>query len=912
MFIQSRLSSSITLVVGFLLVGAVVILLAPAADAATNISACGVLSTANETYLLTQDVTATGTCFTIAAHGITLDLQEHTIYYGTGSATRMYGVAIPSSSVTRRPWFPDPSIPNSAFVGADNVTIQNGMIVQFGDGTESYPIYIWGSDNTTITGTLTQSNGDDTGNIYFNYSSGATVSDNYLINFSSVVTNRHQGRDVIGFEGGNGNLRIHNNYIWGGPQYGIRVRQGSATQPVYIYDNYISNDGIVANPYAIGVSVNNARVYGNTITPNNGRGIHLAGVTGAQVYNNTISVSEGANLEYSPGWTQGIKVENSYYASIHDNEIWATAGNGFGHAYALDITHDPSSGAPSNSEIFDNTFVAITWDNDRTAAAIHLTGVNPSSGFDIHHNDIQGNNYLVFADYDSASDVHFRSNSFSQMGEATNLKFLYFYTGSKPSQDLYFLDSTYDVWINPTNAGYRAAGADVSYHIQQYISLAVTNESAVPLAGASVSIRDNAGTVVGSGTTDSEGQALFAVKTNSYVGKPFVSTAFTPHTVYVSKTGFKSIAYPVTLSSSQAVIVALASITGGGQSSADQELFDDTADPVPSPLPAPGTSVNPTPMAWSPRLTESTASFFAYRSDERKGYQVAAGNVLRDYREEIIVGTTSGMAPHVRVFDNAGNVRSQFFPYDPGLRNGVTVTACNVMGNSLEEIVTAQDRGGWPLIRIFNGFGERLHEGFFVFDGKFTGGINLACGDINGDGLHEIIVAARRGGGPQVMVYSGTGRIIANFMAYDKGFRGGISVAAADTDDDGIDEIITGPQWGAPHIQIFNVSSGTGRRDSPGFFAFNRDYRGGVSVAGLDTNGDGTKEIVVGVGDNATPFVKVYSGRQEWRDEFFAYGTSFLGGVQLAGGDVDGDGADELITIPRGRGAPQVRVIDLD
>ncbi|MBI5037784.1 MAG: phosphodiester glycosidase family protein [Candidatus Kerfeldbacteria bacterium] len=319
-----------------------------------------------------------------------------------------------------------------------------------------------------------------------------------------------------------------------------------------------------------------------------------------------------------------------------------------------------------------------------------------------------------------------------------------------------------------------------------------------------------------------------------------------------------------------------------------------------------GSTVSAAPQ---PRVASGT-SFFAYDSTLRSGFTVSSGNVLGDSKDEIVTGTASGLAPHVRVYDGKGNLLKQFFAYDSGLRNGVNVTACNIDGVGSDEIVTAQGRGGWPLVRIFDGSGNLIRSGFYVLDGKFTGGVNLTCGDTNGDGTSEIVVGAMRGGGPQVMIYNEVGRALTNFMAYDPGFRGGIMVSTADADGDGKDEIITGPQTGAPHIQIFQVRNAI-KRLSPGFYAFSTSYRGGVAVAGVDTNGDGKKEIVVGVGDNATPFVKVYNIREQWQDEFFAYATTFLGGLQLAGGDVDGDGKDELLTVPRGGGAPQVRMINL-
>jgi len=52
-------------------------------SASTNINSCRNLSTAGETYILTQNVSSTGTCFNITANGITLDCNGYAILFGT-------------------------------------------------------------------------------------------------------------------------------------------------------------------------------------------------------------------------------------------------------------------------------------------------------------------------------------------------------------------------------------------------------------------------------------------------------------------------------------------------------------------------------------------------------------------------------------------------------------------------------------------------------------------------------------------------------------------------------------------------------------------------------------------------------------------------------------------------------------
>lgn len=873
-----------------LLLGGVLFLVSGnSAMAATNVSACGVLDNAGETYTLTQDVSSSGTCFAIADDNITFNLGGYMVTYGTGAGNDFFGIAMPPGYATDLTRAQYPGLPDSAFGGGVNAIIYNGSITQgSGNGTNSHAIY--GRSGTEIYDTTTTVHGDDTDNIYFVWSNNVLIHDNIANNNSTVVTNRHQGKEVIGSLRDSGNTKIYNNTINGGPQWGIRLSHNSGGETGFeIYGNTIKQNARVANPYSIGAHADNTKVYNNIIAPVNGRGIHVQ-QDNIEVYGNTITVGEGPNAEYAGGWSHGIKLEGTNNSNIHDNVVTANAGGAFGSGYALDI----SVSANSNNEVHHNTFTAITSESGDIAGAVHLLAVDAGNGLDIHHNTFRSNNYLVYTDWDGANDVLFRTNTFETIGTLINFATLRFNTGTVVSQDIKFLNSSLGIGVSLEDVSYRSAGADYSYTVQQYIDIDTPG-----VGNASISITNQQGTVVSTGSTDSGGNATFIVDTYSYAGKPTIETSSIPHTITIFKYGYKTGSYVVTLDSSKTVTVQLVASSASEDTSVSESEYA-----------APGGDSSA--PASNPVVARASKSFFAYDSRIRGGYRITAGNVLGDSSDEIISGTTSGMGPHVRVFDNQGVLRSQFFAYDRSLRYGVTVTACDVDGDGRDEIVTAQGKGGWPLVKIFDGYGMVINEGFFVLDGKYTGGVNLACGDTNGDGISEIVVSAMRGGGPHVLVYNAAGRVLTNFFAYDRSFRGGVTIATIDMDGDGRDEIVTGPQWGAPHVQIFQIRPNELKRLSPGFYAFDPSYRGGVSIAGVDTNGDGTKELIVGVGDNATPFVKVFNILEQWQSEFFVYATNFLGGIQLAGGDVDGDGKDELLTIPRGRGGPHIRIINVD
>src|SRR5207248_1900254 len=115
--------------------------------------------------------------------------------------------------------------------------------------------------------------------------------------------------------------------------------------------------------------------------------------------------------------------------------------------------------------------------------------------------------------------------------------------------------------------------------------------------------------------------------------------------------------------------------------------------------------------------------------------------------------------------------------------------------------------------------------------GVYVAAGNIA-GDINADFKAEIITGTGAGSGPNVRVFSGMGWPVVGFSAYDAGFLGGVTVAAADLDGDGRAEIVTGPgPGGGPHIEVWGA---TGAAPQPvlkrSLFAFDPTFTGGVFV----------------------------------------------------------------------------------
>ncbi len=236
--------------------------------------------------------------------------------------------------------------------------------------------------------------------------------------------------------------------------------------------------------------------------------------------------------------------------------------------------------------------------------------------------------------------------------------------------------------------------------------------------------------------------------------------------------------------------------------------------------------------------TTKRTGFFAYETAARGGTQVVSIDINGDAKNETIIADTT----YVTILNSDGTTSAKFAPYTEVFKHGVNIAVGDLENDGRLEIVTGTENGGGPQVRIFNTDGVLINPGFFAYDTAFRGGVNVAIGDLNGDAVNEIIAGAGVGGGPHVRVLNKNGKVInPGFFAYDPAFRGGVNVAVGDVDNDGIDDIVTGPgKGGGPHIRVFN-KDGMLKNE---FLSGDTASKDGVEVVAPDIDGDGSAEII--------------------------------------------------------------------
>lgn len=259
--------------------------------------------------------------------------------------------------------------------------------------------------------------------------------------------------------------------------------------------------------------------------------------------------------------------------------------------------------------------------------------------------------------------------------------------------------------------------------------------------------------------------------------------------------------------------------------------------------------------------------------------------------------------------------------------------------NHVDVVAAAADAGktGSPVVHVLDA--ETLEPLFTIpatrtFGPNYRGGVRVATGDLDNDGLPDVAVAPGRMAAAVVKVFNGSpqpgvqgaeilNQRIAARSTFGVGYAGGVNIAVGDVTGDTLNDVIVSRSRGPAVVKVFENSlvagspfAQLGRTAARAFNAFPlpRRYQGGSSVAVGDVRGLGKQQIVVGSGAGMGGLVRVF----DVRIPAAAYAAlmqvvdptvpAIRGGLNVAAGDLNGDGHAEIITGAGAAGWSRVRV----
>ncbi|MCA9770925.1 MAG: FG-GAP repeat protein, partial [Myxococcales bacterium] len=292
------------------------------------------------------------------------------------------------------------------------------------------------------------------------------------------------------------------------------------------------------------------------------------------------------------------------------------------------------------------------------------------------------------------------------------------------------------------------------------------------------------------------------------------------------------------------------------------------------------------------------------------------GDGIADFAVAAPIAYFSGTLGYVRVYSGATRAILYTVAADaPSISFGIAVAATSDLdGDGARELVVGASREGPGAVHVYSGRTGTLllTIGGEGSNGRFGGALANA-GDVDGDGLDDLIVGNSLSSGSPYHGYAVVVSVAAGATIY--GFGGplrdshfGTAVAGAgDVDADGYPDLIVGADnGGLTHPSYGSAWVYSGATGSPLAVVEGGDYydRVGSSVGGAgDVNSDGHADFLVGAENersatgNSAGSIRLYSGSDGsllWKR--FGAPYSNLGSAPPGGGgDLNGDGIPDVV-----------------